>query len=224
MIARSVEDIALYRAVLLGVKPEPIASETRSAPRIGFCRTHIWEQCEPATRELLEACAKKLAAAAGATLEDVTLPEDFKRVEDAHRWISSFEFARNFTYEIENHWEKISATLRNGRLNDGLACSFEKYREARDLAERCRRMLADVFMNYDVLLTPAAAGEAPIGLNSTGNASFCAIWTTMLVPAMTLPLFTGPHRLPIGAQLIAPRNADRKLFEVARWVQRAYAY
>jgi Asp-tRNA(Asn)/Glu-tRNA(Gln) amidotransferase A subunit family amidase len=223
LIARSVEDIALYRAVLLGVKPEPIAGETGSAPRIGFCRTHIWEQCEPVTRELLDLCAKKLAAA-GATLEDVTLPEDFKRVEDAHRWISSFEFARNFTYEIENHWEKISATLRNGRLKDGLACSFEKYREARDLAERCRRMLADVFMNYDVLLTPAVAGEAPVGLNSTGNASFCAIWTTMLVPALTLPLFTGSHGLPIGAQLIAPRNADRKLFEIARWVQRATAY
>jgi Asp-tRNA(Asn)/Glu-tRNA(Gln) amidotransferase A subunit family amidase len=119
--------------------------------------------------------------------------------------------------------ESSGATLRNGRLNDGLACSFEKCREARDLAERCRRMLDDVFQNYDVLLTPAAAGEAPVGLNSTGNASFCAIWT-MLVPALTLPLFRGPHGLPVGAQLIAPRNADRKLFEVARWVQRAYAY
>ena len=68
------------------------------------------------------------------------------------------------------------------------------------------------------------SGEAPVGLSSTGNASFCAIWTTMLVPALTLPLFTGPHGLPIGAQLIAARDDDRKLFEVARWVQRAYAY
>jgi Asp-tRNA(Asn)/Glu-tRNA(Gln) amidotransferase A subunit family amidase len=79
----------------------------------------------------------------------------------------------------------------------------------------------DLLEGYDVLLTPAAAGEAPVGLNATGDASFCLIWTTMHVPAMTLPLFTGPNGLPVGAQLIAKRDADRRLFEAAQWVTRA---
>ena len=57
-----------------------------------------------------------------------------------------------------------------------------------------------------------------MGLDSTGNASLCAIWTTMHLPAVTVPVFKGPNGLPIGAQLIARRNADRALFAAARWV------
>lgn len=219
LLARSLEDIALYRDVLLGVEPVPITTGA-PPPRIGFCRTHLWPQVEPATQKLLEDAAQKLARA-GAKVTDVALPADFERVEDAQLWISSFEFSRNFTWEIENHWEKISATLRNGRLKDGLACSFERYSEARDLAQRCRHLLAPVFNDFDVLLTAAAAGEAPVGLNSTGSAALYAIWTTMHVPCLTLPVFKGPNGLPIGAQLIGKRNADRALFAAAHWIYRA---
>jgi Asp-tRNA(Asn)/Glu-tRNA(Gln) amidotransferase A subunit family amidase len=68
-----------------------------------------------------------------------------------------------------------------------------------------------------VLLTAAATGEAPLGWH-TGNASLCAIWTTMYVPSMSLPVFTGPNGLPVGAQLIGKRNQDRALFRAAHWV------
>jgi amidase len=220
IIARSVEDVALYRDVLLGSRPEPLPEDIGAAPRIGFARTHLWQQCEPTTQSMMEDCARRLARA-GATVSDVTLPEEFERVEDAHRWISSYEFARNFSWEIDNHWERISRTLRENRLRDGLGCSFEKYREARSFAEACRARVDGLLADYDILFTPVAAGEAPLGLDSTGNASFCAIWTTMHVPAMSLPLFRGPNDLPVGAQVLARRNADRKLFMAARWVQRA---
>ena len=217
LIARSVEDIALYRDVLLGIAPQPLAAQALQPPRIGFCRTPFWDQCEPYTQKALEACASQLAKA-GATVTDVALPDEFKRIDDAHRWVSSFEFARNRAWEINHHYEMISETLRNNRLKDGLACSFEQYRDARSYLARCRRLLHDVFDHCDVLLTPSAAGEAPVGLNSTGNANHCLIWTSTHVPCMTLPLFSGPNGLPVGAQLIAARNHDRLLFEAARWV------
>jgi amidase len=217
LIARSVEDVALYRDVLLGVAPQPLAAPGTDAPRIGFCRTPFWSRCEGATQTLLEDCAARLARA-GAKVTDVTLPPEFERVEDAHRWISSFEFARNRAWEIDRHWERISETLRNNRLKDGLACSFEKYREAKSFAARIRRSLHDLFADYDALLSPSASGEAPPGLGSTGDASFCVIWTTAHVPSVTLPLFTGPNGLPVGAQLVARRDNDRLLFETARWV------
>jgi amidase len=222
LITRSIEDVALYRDVLLGVKPEPLPVAPANAPRIGFCRTHFWDRCDDTTKKMLEDCAAKLSKA-GARVEDVTLPQDFERIPDAHRWISSFEFARNRAWEIDHHWEMISERLRKGRINDGLTCSFEKYRDSRAFAERCRLKMDDLFEDYDVLLTPAAAGEAPVGLDATGDASFCYLWTTMHVPAMTLPLFTGPNGLPVGAQLIAKRNADRQLFEAGQWVRGAAA-
>jgi Asp-tRNA(Asn)/Glu-tRNA(Gln) amidotransferase A subunit family amidase len=99
-----------------------------------------------------------------------------------------------------------------------LSCSFDHYREARNLLAHCRGLLDPVFEKYDVLINAPATGEAPVGLNKTGNASVCVIWTSMHVPAMTLPLFKGPNNLPIGLQLIARRNNDRGLFSAARQI------
>jgi Asp-tRNA(Asn)/Glu-tRNA(Gln) amidotransferase A subunit family amidase len=222
LIARSVEDVALYRDVLLGDVPQPLAAQIIDAPRIGFCRTPFWNQCEPTTQAALEDCGANLARA-GATVSEVVLPKEFERIEDAHRWVSSFEFARNRAWEIDHHYEMISETLRNNRLKDGLACSFDKYRESRSYLARARRTMHDVFKDVDVLLVPAVSGEAPVGLNATGNAAHCLIWTSAHVPCMTLPLFKGPNGLPVGAQLIAARNNDRLLFEVARWVTANYS-
>ena len=70
-------------------------------------------------------------------------------------------------------------------------------------------------------LTPAAAGEAPVGLHSTGDARFCAIWTSTHVPAVTVPGLRGPNGLPVGIQLVARRDRDRELLAHAQWVQRA---
>src|SRR6185295_22643 len=120
LIARSIEDIALYRDVLTGSKPQPLPAGA-PVPRIGFCRTHFWPRVEPGTQQLLEDAAAKLARA-GAKVKDVDLPAAFDGIEEVHQRISSFEFARNFTWEIENHWEQISETLRENRLKHGLAC------------------------------------------------------------------------------------------------------
>lgn len=219
LIARSIEDIALYRDVLLGEKPVAIADKL-PAPRIGFCRTHLWPLLEPTTQKLFEDAAQTLARA-GAQVTDITLPPEFDGIPDAHRLISGFEFARNLTWEVENHWEKISTTLREGRLTDGLTCSYEKYLESRGLAERCRTQISPIQENYDVLLTACASGEAPLGLSSTGNAKLALIWTTMHVPAMSVPVLKGPAGMPIPVYVAGKRSQDRELFAHARWVQRA---
>jgi len=221
LLARSVDDLALYRDVLLGVEPQAVPEHT-GALRVGFCRTHVWPQVEPHTQQLLEDAAQRLARA-GLQVSEVELPAHFARLTDVHLAISSFEFSRNFTYEIEHHWEKISTTLRENRLKSGLECSFERYSEARLFAAQCRREFAGVVENYDVLLTASATGEAPVGLNATGNANNCLIWTTLHVPSVTMPVFKGPHGLPVGAQIIGKANGDRALFAAAHRIYRALA-
>jgi Asp-tRNA(Asn)/Glu-tRNA(Gln) amidotransferase A subunit family amidase len=219
LFARSIEDCALLRDVLLGVEPKPLPADVPK-PRIGFCRTPMWEHAAASTQRLLEDATAQLARA-GAALQDAVLPSGFARIVDAHRAVSSFEFTRNFTWEIAHRWNDISESLRNGRLQAGLNCTFERYREARELLAACRSTLDGFFDHYDVLVTPAAAGEAPIGLQSTGDARFCAIWTSTHVPAVTIPALRGPNGLPLGIQLIARRDRDRELLAFAQWVQRA---
>jgi len=218
LIARSIEDIALYRDVLLDIPPAPLPMDVPT-PRIGFCRTHLWPLLEPSAQELFEKAAQRLAAA-GASVSDVRLPADFDGIPDAHRLISGFEFSRNFAWEIEHHWDEISDTLRNGRIRDGLACTYEQYLEARALAERCRQLITPILEPYDVLLTACATGEAPIGFSTTGNTKLALIWTTTHVPAISVPAFTGPNGMPIGAYVVGRRNRDRALFAFARWIYR----
>jgi Asp-tRNA(Asn)/Glu-tRNA(Gln) amidotransferase A subunit family amidase len=221
LIARSIEDIALYRDVLLGVAPQPVPAHT-GALRVGFCRTHLWPQVEPHTQQLFEDAARKLARA-GFDVRDADLPSDFERLMEAHLAISSFEFSRNFTYEIEHHWEKISTMLRENRLKSGLECTFERYSEARAFVAQCRRAFVPATENYDVLLTASATGEAPVGLATTGNANNCLIWTSLHVPCVTMPVFKGPHGLPVGAQIIGKANGDRAMFAAARRIYHALA-
>lgn len=218
LFARSLEDIALLRDVLLDTEPVPIAQHT-AAPRVGFCRTHFWSLAEPSTQALIEDAAKTLARA-GARVTDLELPKEFERVADAHRVISGFEFARNYTWEIENHWEEISETLRNGRIKDGLSCGFEQYVDARALLEHCRQVMAQILENYDAVLTACATGEAPVGFETTGNSKLALIWTAMHVPSISAPVFKGASGMPIGALLVGKRNGDRQLFAAARWVYR----
>ena len=214
ILARSVADIALYRDVLLGIPPEPMPTIER--PHFALCRSHVWDQFEPVTQTLIENAAFRLARA-GARVTEFTLPAEFELLNDAHRTISSFEFARTFTWEIENHWNEISDTLRGGRLHDGIAGSFERYIEAKKLADECRHRLDALLGGIDVLLTPAAFGEAPVGMPAFAGVPLYQIWTTLHVPAVSIPVFKGPAGMPIGAQLIGKRHDDRKLFACAQW-------
>ncbi len=84
ILARSLDDIALYRDVLLGISPQQIA-DVAKAPRIGLYRPQIWDQVEPTTRRLVEDAARSLAKA-GADIHDVKLPEVFAGLNEAHRW------------------------------------------------------------------------------------------------------------------------------------------
>src|SRR5258707_13931125 len=91
-------------------------------------------------------------------------------------------------------------------------------RAAIRLGEACRARPPAVFEGFDLLLAPCVKGEAPAGLDSTGDPSFQAIWTILHVPTMSLPTHSGPRGLPVGIQLIGARHDDQRLFAWADWV------
>jgi Asp-tRNA(Asn)/Glu-tRNA(Gln) amidotransferase A subunit family amidase len=81
-----------------------------------------------------------------------------------------------------------------------------------------RRLLDRRLANFDAVLTPAAPGEAPEDLSTTGNAAFNAIWTQCGVPAVNVPLLKGAHGMPLGVQLVGPRGEDARVLAAARWI------
>jgi Asp-tRNA(Asn)/Glu-tRNA(Gln) amidotransferase A subunit family amidase len=215
IICRSLDDVTLMRAALL-VQNRHAVDRRPAAPRIGFCRTASWGHADSDTHALIERTASRLAAS-GATVEDVALtPADML---DHQRRIFEFEAARNYAYEYEVHGDRLSAALRDGLLMPGRVLPLPAYIETIETAEQFRRNLDDIFGEFDALLTPSAVGEAPEGLDSTGDARFNAIWTLAWVPCVTLPAGAGRKGLPLGIQLVGPRFGDEKLLDAAAWVE-----
>lgn len=149
------------------------------------------------------------------------VPPNFAGLNEAVRWISAWEGARSLAWEKINHRDRISPALRDGRIHDGEACSPEWYAACVRLGERCRIELDAAFDELDVILTLAAPGEAPLGIEETGSAVFNTMWTLLHVPCVTIPGHFGPNGMPIGFQLVGRRYNDRQFLEVARWIERA---
>jgi Asp-tRNA(Asn)/Glu-tRNA(Gln) amidotransferase A subunit family amidase len=213
--ARSVEDLALLRAAFLG--SNPTLTPLVQPPRVALIRTPQWPEATPATRVALEAAAHRLATA-GAEVEESTLPAPFAALLEAQMTIQCFEGARCCAYELTQHAEGVSPRMREV-LEPGFALPFAEYQAALDLAETCRQELSTLFAAYDVLLVPSAPGEAPAGLEATGDPLFNRLWTLLHTPAVTLPELTGPQGLPVGVQVIGPMRADERLLRTAMWMQ-----
>jgi Asp-tRNA(Asn)/Glu-tRNA(Gln) amidotransferase A subunit family amidase len=220
LIARSVEDLALFRGAVMALEPRPLSEVALGDLRIGFCRSAFWDRAEDCTRALLEKTASQLSAA-GAQVSDFAMPDGEAALPDVVRKVSGFEFARVMLYERMNHADQLSRILLEGRVADGLACTYEDYRAAQRIIIVYRRRLSAAMESFDLLLTPSAPGEAPEGLLTTGDAIFNNLWTTTHVPAVTIPAGQGPQGLPLGVQLIGHRHQDHRLLEAARAV---YAY
>jgi Asp-tRNA(Asn)/Glu-tRNA(Gln) amidotransferase A subunit family amidase len=83
-------------------------------------------------------------------------------------------------------------------------------------APRYAARLAEIFDEYDAIITPAAAGVAPKGLDATGDPAFCTLWTLTGLPSLSLPLLAGEGGLPLGVQLIGAAGRDARLLRTAR--------
>jgi amidase len=104
-------------------------------------------------------------------------------------------------------------------VENGKAHSATSYLAARAFQDGWRSKLTSELSGYDTLLTLPAFGEAPRGLHYTGDAEYCAPWTLLGVPAVTLPAGFGQNGLPLGLQLVGPYLNDHRMLRVAKWVE-----
>jgi len=221
LLGRCVADIAVFRDVLMGVEAIPLPSV--EPPRVGFARTGRGLDIHPTTRSLLENLVDGMVSAS-ATVEESRWPSNLDELDEAHRWITGFEMTRNLSWEIDNHWEALSEGLREGRLRDGAGCSEDLYIEMRARAAHARLELAGLFADSDVILAPAAIGEATSFDDPVPHPWIYRPWTLLHLPVVTLPILKGPNGLPVGVQLIGRHGEDRFLLAVAKWLEKTFGY
>ncbi len=219
-LSRTVDDAALLVGALTG-RAELVMLPAASKLRIGLCRTHDWNQVKPEVGEALDAVARKLSAA-GARVSQVELPQDFAGLGDAHGDILGYEIARNLAHEYAVHGVRLSTRLRE-LLEASRQVTSERYDRARLLARSCRMSFSSAIDECHVLIAPSATGEAPEGLDSTGNPVMNRVWTLLHVPCITVPVARGPRGLPVGLQVIGRFADDARTLAAAKWIHEQMA-
>jgi Asp-tRNA(Asn)/Glu-tRNA(Gln) amidotransferase A subunit family amidase len=227
VFARTLDDVALLAEELVGFDERDPDSRPRAripfravaaeepplTPMFALIRTSRWDRTTDDTRVAFQELAELL----GDRLEEIelTLADD---AFEWHRLIMEAEMAASLDREWEQGRDRLSEPLRT-QLGRGRDVRALDYQLARTRATAFAEGLTDLFTErYDAILTAAAPGEAPRGLESTGDPSFCTLWTLTGMPAITLPLMHGTNGLPIGVQLVGPRDGDARLLRTARWL------
>jgi len=212
---RDLDDIQLLTAVLVNRPLTPLTAPA-AGPKIGVCRTPLWDIALPETQAAVEDAATRLGQA-GASVREVTTPDAFAGLEDARIAINCYERSRHMTNEWRDHRDALSDMFQ-AVMQTGLDMPYDDYIAAMRLTEDCRQQSGALFDGLDVLLAPCVDGEAPEGLEYSGNPRLPGFWTAIRLPAISLPTHTGPNGLPVGIQLVARYRDDDRLLSVAKWV------
>ncbi len=221
VMARSVADCALFAGAVAGIDLGDPDRRPERAPRIGLCRSPTWAHAAPETAALLESVAARLARA-GASVGARELPEPFAALVEAHAVVMNAESARSLGWELTRHRSAISAALIE-RLDWGLAQPAPALAAARGVFATLQRGLPAAMEGLDILLTPSAPGEAPLGRGATGDPVFNFIWTSLHAPCVTVPAGAGPNGMPLGIQIVGRAGEDRAVLAWAQWVAAALA-
>jgi Asp-tRNA(Asn)/Glu-tRNA(Gln) amidotransferase A subunit family amidase len=228
VFARTIEDAALIGDVVAGHDPNDAdsvlaappqlldlaRSKPPAVPMVAFVKQPAWDdQAEPGTKEAF----MELVAELGDRCHDVPLPKSFERAAAAHQVLMRVGFAHHLLKYYERDKDALSPQIR-AAIEDGKEFKAVAYLTALDFRDGISHVAEEILRNYSAIVTPAAPGEAPKGLDSTGSPAFNAIWTMLGVPAISLPLMQGPDGLPLGVQLIDRRGHDGRLLRTARWL------
>ncbi len=227
VFARSIADLALVGEALVGHDegdpdtapraalrlPQIAAQAPPMTPRLAFVRGAPWADAAEDTR----AGFAELVDHLGERVVDETLPGPFDQAIAFLTAIHEADLARALRREYARGRDQLSPRLREA-IERGRTVSAVAYNDAVTAAAAMTAQLATLFHDYDAIITPATAGEAPHGLASTGSPAFCSAWTLCGVPALSLPLLRGASGLPVGVQLVGAKGDDARLLRTAQWL------
>jgi Asp-tRNA(Asn)/Glu-tRNA(Gln) amidotransferase A subunit family amidase len=233
LFARSIDDIALLAAQLVGydendpdTRPraripfvEMGAEEPPLPPMFAFVKTPYWERTDDDTKEGFSELIEQL----GEQVEEIELLPSAIDAWELHRTIMEAEMAANLEREWDEGRDRLSEQLQ-ALLERGHNVRAIDYQRALSRIAPIHESFVELFeQRYDAIVTPTATGVAPKDLSSTGDPIFCTLWTLCGMPAISLPLLQGANGLPLGVQLVGPRNGDARLLRTARWLAKQVA-
>ncbi len=226
--ARSLEDAALLSDVISGYDPTDPLSFARPRPSAhDGCGQQVpvepdfaWfnlafnDRLTEATQEGLSAVKETLGTHL-LRLDPAAQLADLVAVQGT---IHEYEICQHLAETFDAHWDQISPTLQP-IVTRGRQISRAQYEDAMVVKTSAEAFFAEFFQEFDAIIAPAAAGEAPLFGTGTGDPIFCTLWTLAGLPSVTIPLLVGETGLPVGVQLIGASERDDQLMRTAAWFQ-----
>ncbi|WP_235999560.1 amidase family protein [Qaidamihabitans albus] len=218
-IARTARECLRVHEVLGGaVRPAPphVTGLTVGVP------SALWTgRIDAEVARLLDAASDSLRAT-GARVVEIELPLAHRHARGAGYTIMLAESARHWWAELRACPGGAGAEVAE-RLRAGNDVSEEDYTEARARAGAVRDELDDAFTEVHALLTPTVpVTAAPLGAGTvrlgdrdepveSAYYRLTAVASVTGHPALTVPAGLSASGLPVGAQLVGPRNQEALL-------------
>ncbi len=225
LIGLNMEDLALVLSQVAGPDPldpttlpdAPPPADLQVAtirpPRIGVVRNFFPERTSDYMNAAIEAGARALADA-GATVDNFLLPDDYDIVWHAAKLAGG-------EIEAMHAAKKAANPPLPAKMTGAEFLPVTYYIQARRVRSWMASRLQSTFAQYDALLMATAPGEAPEGLETTGDATLLTPWTFLGFPAISLNGGLGPNGLPLGLQMVGGPKEDYRLLQTGYWSEQA---
>lgn len=184
--------------------------------RIGIVRHPRWDDASSHAKNAFETWCQKLADS-HMEIEEAVLPPFCDTIHATHQCIYDKSLAYYFKDEYANH--ELMSPIFYDIIQQGNQISKEEYQAALEKQANETVMFNEWFEQYDVLLTLAAADEAPIGLTTPDIPDANLIWTYLGLPVATLPLLKGVNGLPIGISAVSRKYNDKLLLDFLHYLK-----
>jgi Asp-tRNA(Asn)/Glu-tRNA(Gln) amidotransferase A subunit family amidase len=245
-MARTVRDAALALNMLAGHDPRDQGSahtpthdylveldRGMQGVRVGVPREFIWEIMDSEVEQAFRAALAQMASL-GARIQEVSAP-DLGLINAAGSVVQTAEAATIYRSRVLDQGQRFDPVIRR-RMESGLFISAEAYLHAQQVRAKLKGGLLEVLDQVDLLATPTTAIAAPEIAQERVTLSgqdvpireallrITRVFSTVGLPAISVPCGFTEGGLPIGLQLVAKPFSEGLLLRVAQAYQDSTAW
>ena len=182
--------------------------------KVALIKTHTWKYASEYAKLSLVKLAEKINLSSNIEITEVELPVEMNSTHDVHAVIYNKLLAYYFQGEYEQ--KKLVSQRMCQLIEEGQNISPCEYLNALEVQNQMCLLMDNFFNNYDIILSLATAGEAPLREDEE-LPDPALMWTLTHLPVVCIPAFRSPSGLPFAVQFAAKKYNDLKLLNFIKF-------
>jgi Asp-tRNA(Asn)/Glu-tRNA(Gln) amidotransferase A subunit family amidase len=176
LYARSVADLELLADTFAIHDDTPAPTDFKvQGAKFAVLKTMVWPHIGPGGEAAMSK-AVSLLREQGAEVEEIELPAHLIELPEWHAAVLNSDGRTAFLPEYAMAKDQLNSQLVGHVENSG-KISRKAQLDAFDNISAARPVVDEILGRYAAVLTPSVPDEAPMGIEKTGSAAFCLIWT-----------------------------------------------